>query len=247
VNVYCAKYVKRTTAAAARNWNLDQIGDHLQSPRDAVQDAILGHGASFEVGEQPINVEAYPRARHIDLRSRKLLIGLSKVDLVGSDPGGGLIVQSRDHDGVVTLWLSPDGSLVLHATPAPTLSELVTAQGRRAARQAEGREPDSPEKKKKTIVVSGRIKSPVQAGKPDRNGKPTAWARMAVYEEGEDPHLYLASFHKHTTKLALRMFPEDPLTVEGYPHPSTQEGKLDTFSVINIVSSLGQSHRKPRS
>jgi len=111
-------------------WKLDQIGQDLQSPREVAESPVFGHGASFEVGDHQTQLEVFPRANHIDLRTRKLLVGLSKIDLVGSDPEGGLILASEDEDGKIYLWLSPDGYFILHSVPPPTLAEAIQASAR---------------------------------------------------------------------------------------------------------------------
>ena len=93
-------------------------------------------------------------------------------------------------------------------------------------------------------TVTGRLKVKPRPGRPDRSGKPTAFARFAAHEEGQDKaHDYIATFHRHTTRIALGLAKDAQITVDGYPHPSTSEKRLDTLSVINIVNYPG----KPRS
>lgn len=93
------------------------------------------------------------------------------------------------------------------------------------------------------VTLSGRLKTKPRAGKPDRRGNPTAWARFAAHVEGEDgPHLYSATFHRHTAKIALGLERDAALTVEGYAHPSRDPAgtRLDTLSVVNLVAYPGQ-------
>lgn len=102
---------------------------------------------------------------------------------------------------------------------------------------AEPLPPSGSREKEPTVTVTGRLKTEPKPGKPDRSGNPTAYARLAVHEEGRaDAYLYLATFHRHTTAIALSLPKDAQITVQGYPHfndnPSTK--RLDTFSVINM-------------
>ncbi len=88
----------------------------------------------------------------------------------------------------------------------------------------------------KTVTMSGRLKTAPRPGRPDRSGNATTYARFAAHVDGEDDaHDYVATFHRHTAPLALRLRKEDQITVEGYPHQSSGERRLDTFSVVNLV------------
>lgn len=96
------------------------------------------------------------------------------------------------------------------------------------------------------VTVTGRLKSQPREGRPDSQGRPTAWARLAVHEEGhQDARLYSATFHRHTAGIALSLPKDAQITVRGYAHPSGDPtGKrLDTFSVINIVNYSGKPTR----
>lgn len=97
--------------------------------------------------------------------------------------------------------------------------------------------------KEHTVTLTGRLKSTPKPGRTDRSGKPTAWARVAVHDEGQDePHLYLATFHRHTAPIALGLKAGAQITVEGYPHVSTDPKRSDTLSVITMPQYPG----KPR-
>lgn len=90
--------------------------------------------------------------------------------------------------------------------------------------------------KEATVTLAGRLKSTPKPGRPDRSGNPTAWARLAVHDDDRpDAHLYLASFHRHTARIALGLKAGAHITVSGYPHESDNPKRLDTFSVVNIV------------
>jgi hypothetical protein len=106
---------------------------------------------------------------------------------------------------------------------------------------------EAAKEKEKTMTLSGKLKSKAQPGKPDRSGKPTAYADFAAHVEGEkDAHYYVATFHRHTREIALKLPKEAPITVTGYPHPSTSPKRTDTFSVVNIVEYPGKPPPKER-
>jgi hypothetical protein len=108
--------------------------------------------------------------------------------------------------------------------------------------------PASPAKEReKTITLSGKLKSKPQAGKPDRSGKPTAYADFAAHVEGEkDAYYYVATFHRDTRQIALALPKEAQITVTGYPHPSNKATRKDTFSVVNIVDYPGKPPPKKK-
>jgi hypothetical protein len=142
--------------------------------------------------------------------------------------------------------VTADGEVVLYSKSGmhrPTLAEVVAAPVVEAPATAE---PAPQEKEKKTTVtVSGKLKSKPQEGKPDSKGNPTAWSRMAVHEDGrKDAHLYIATFHRHTTAIALGLEQDATVTIEGYPHPSRQKGRMDTFSVIALHKYPGMPEKQ---
>jgi hypothetical protein len=101
--------------------------------------------------------------------------------------------------------------------------------------------------REKTIALTGKLKSQPKAGKPDRSGKPTAYADFAAHVEGEkDAHYYVATFHRHTRDIAAKLPKEAQITVTGYPHPSTSAKRKDTFSVVNIVEYPGKPPAKKK-
>lgn len=101
--------------------------------------------------------------------------------------------------------------------------------------------------KEQTVTLTGKLKSQPKEGKPDSKGNPTAWARLAVHEEDEkEAHMYLASFHRHTVKVALSLPRDAQITVEGYPHRKEDPSKkrTDTLSVINILGYPGKKEKE---
>jgi hypothetical protein len=100
---------------------------------------------------------------------------------------------------------------------------------------------DAAKEREKTVTLSGKLKSKPQPGKRDRSNNPTAYADFAAHVEGEkDAHYYVATFHRHTRGIALKLPVESQITVSGYPHPSNKPRHKDTFSVVNILDYPGK-------
>ena len=144
-------------------------------------------------------------------------------------------------DRATRLTFSPRGVLyeILRLDPATRrgVERLVSA----GADASQGRE------KEPTVTVTGRLKSRPREGRPDARGRPTAWARLAVHEEGRpDAHLYSATFHRHTASIALSLPKDAQITVQGYAHTSDDPTakRMDTFSVVNIVNYPGKEERR---
>src|SRR5205809_507993 len=99
----------------------------------------------------------------------------------------------------------------------------------------------SKEKKEAPLTLTGRLKTQPRDGRPDAKGNPTAWARLAVHEEGrDDAHLYSATFHRHTARIALSLTKDAQVTVQGYAHTSDDPRRMDTLSVVNLVAYPGK-------
>jgi hypothetical protein len=116
---------------------------------------------------------------------------------------------------------------------------------------AEAETPASPAstaiEREKTITLTGKLKSQPKPGKPDRSGKPTAYADFAAHVEGEEKaHYYKATFHRRTRDIALKLPVEAQITVFGYPHPRNSPRSTDTFSVVNLVDYPGKPPPKPK-
>ncbi len=107
----------------------------------------------------------------------------------------------------------------------------------------DGEEDTASAEREPTVTLSGRLKSKPKQGRADGRGNPTAWARFAAHEEGrKEAHFYLATFHRHTAEIALRLPLDAAITVQGFPHPRSAADRMDTLSVVNIVRYTG----KPR-
>jgi len=95
-----------------------------------------------------------------------------------------------------------------------------------------------PRERQQAVALTGRIKSRPREGRPDSQGHPTAWARLAAHDEGrDDAHIYSTTFHRGAARIALNLALNAQVTVEGYPHRSNDpEGKrLDTLSVFRFL------------
>jgi hypothetical protein len=106
---------------------------------------------------------------------------------------------------------------------------------------------EAAKEREKTVTLIGKLKSKPQPGKNDRSNKPTAYADFAAHVEGEKgAHDYVATFHRHTRRIALTLPKEAQITVNGYPHPNSSPRRKDTFSVVNIVEYPGKPPAKPK-
>ena len=150
--------------------------------------------------------------------------------LFEAHPSLGSILQAGESAAVVA------GELLDGETPATIPVEDGPEQGEQTARaEMEGR-----------VTLAGRLKTKPREGKPDRRGNATAWARFAAHVEGEEgPHLYSATFHRHTAAIALSLDKDTPVTVDGYAHQSRDPAgtRLDTLSVVNLVAYPGKGQR----
>jgi len=96
--------------------------------------------------------------------------------------------------------------------------------------------PQESREKQRTVVLLGRLQTKPKAGRPDRQGRPTAWARLAVEEEDAgQAHLYSATFYRASTAIAVALPRGAQVTLEGYPRAGDAAKKrLDTLSVIAL-------------
>jgi hypothetical protein len=103
------------------------------------------------------------------------------------------------------------------------------------------------QEKEKTITLTGKLLTKPKEGRKDRSNKPTAYARFAAHEEGQEgAHIYLASFHRAAANIALNLNKDVQITVNGYPHLSEDAKRMDTLSVINIIQYPGKLQRQGR-
>jgi hypothetical protein len=161
------------------------------------------------------------------------------------------IVLKKEEEVVATLIFEgklPAEGVIFFPNQLPTLPAGAAESVPQAI------EPVSPapastaaKEREKTITLSGKLKSQPKPGKPDRSGKPTAYADFAAHVEGEEEaHYYVATFHRHTRDIASKFPKEAQITVTGYPHPSNSPKRKDTFSVVNIVEYPGKPPAKKK-
>ena len=172
---------------------------------------------------------------HIDFRERSITFEVNEVPVarLRFAPEGVVLYQAlTPRNPTEEAGAAAD---VLPSSPAPLpLVEEPPAVAR-------------PEKEK-TVTLTGRLKSTPKEGRPDRSGKPTAWARFAAHEEGDDePHQYLATFHRHTADIALSLKAGAQLTAEGYVHATDDPKRLATFSVFRLHQYPGKPAHPSRS
>jgi hypothetical protein len=140
--------------------------------------------------------------------------------------------------GVIFLGSQPQGLLDSPFDEEPETSVSPTSPASTS---------DAAKEREKTVTLSGKLKSKPQPGKNDRSNKPTAYADFAAHVEGEkDAHYYVATFHRHTRGIALKLPIEAQITVSGYPHPSNKPRRKDTFSVVNILDYPGKPPPKKK-
>jgi hypothetical protein len=146
--------------------------------------------------------------------------------------------------------LSPSGIIFEPgATPAAESAAVSEPTPPPVAAPATPASVETSADKARTVTLNGRLKSKPREGRPDAQGKPTAWARFAAHEEDRDTaHIYSTTFHKHTAPIALGLDTDTPLTVQGYPHIQDDPGskRMDSLSVINLVDYPGKGKASPQ-
>lgn len=89
----------------------------------------------------------------------------------------------------------------------------------------------------KTVRLAGRLKSTPRPGRPDGRGRPTAWAKLAVHEDGRDSaRMFSTTFHGGTANKALTLAVETVVVVDGYLRVSDDPKRMDAFSCFAILS-----------
>jgi hypothetical protein len=89
------------------------------------------------------------------------------------------------------------------------------------------------------VKLSGKLKSLPKEGLPDGSGKPTAWARTAMHQEGhKGAQLFSTTFHGAAREIALGLPVDASINVQGYVHPAAEAGKLPTLSVVRLWRAL---------
>ncbi len=83
------------------------------------------------------------------------------------------------------------------------------------------------------VTLTGRLKTRPKPGKPDGRGNPTAWAMLAVHEEGSPTAKMLSiTFHRHTARIATSLPQDAIITADGYLRKSTDPERADSYSEL---------------
>lgn len=127
-------------------------------------------------------------------------------------------------------------------TPATPVPSIETANpGSPTVSTSALQETTRSREKQPALVLPGRLQTRPMEGRPDGRGKPTAWARFLAHVEDTDGALLLsATFHNRTREIALQLADGDPITAQGYLHPSRDPERLSTFSVFHLIRYPGK-------
>jgi hypothetical protein len=146
---------------------------------------------------------------------------------------------------ILRLSLTPRGiAWELLQPPTITTARAVEHLVETAEAQAEAESAAPAEDKEKPTVYTftGKIKGQVREGRPDPQGKKTAWARFAVHEEGqEQARMLSADFRRHTANIALTLPADAQITASGYIRQSEDPSRMDTFYVFQLVNYPGKT------
>jgi hypothetical protein len=159
-----------------------------------------------------------------------------------------LQIESTDAT-IVRLSLTPQG-IAWELLQPPTITTARAVE--RAVQDADAETdppatPEGAEGKEKTPVYTftGRIKGQVKEGRPDPQGKKTAWATFAAHEEGNDQaRVFLADFRRHTANIALSLPANAQITISGYIRESEDPSRRDTLYVFNMPHHPGRPQKQ---
>ena len=107
------------------------------------------------------------------------------------------------------------------------------------AQETEGKE------KLPTVTLTGRLKTRPKPGRPDGKGNPTAWAMLAVHEEGSHAARMLSTtFHRHTAGIATGLPQDSVITADGYVRKNPDPTKSDSYSVFRLINYPGKPSKQ---
>lgn len=154
-------------------------------------------------------------------------------------------LQIESTDAVaIRLSLTPQGiAWELLQPPTITTARAVDRLIETAEAQpvAEAAIPTEGKEKSTIYTYTGKIKGQVREGRPDPQGKKTAWARFAVHEEGqEEARMLSADFRRHTANLALSLPADAQITAQGYIRLSEDPKRMDSYYIFNLVNYPGK-------
>ncbi len=134
----------------------------------------------------------------------------------------------------IRLSLTPEG-IRWELLQPPTITTARAVD--RLVDAAEEEAPSEGKEKEPIQTLTGKLKGIVKEGRPDRQGKKTAYAPMAVHQDGEDKaKMVLASFYRHTANKALTLPADSQISASGYLRPTETPGRMDTFHIFNLVN-----------
>jgi hypothetical protein len=106
---------------------------------------------------------------------------------------------------------------------------------------AEEESPADAREKNPTVTLTGKIKGQVREGRPAKDGKKTAWALVALHDEGSDQaKMVSATFYRHTANTALALPADAQITATGYLNQSEDPSRKASFKVFNLVNYPGK-------
>jgi hypothetical protein len=162
----------------------------------------------------------------LKLRSIKLDFEMRRIQIELTDATA--LRFNLTPQGILAEWLQPPT-----ITTARAVDKLVESAEEEAP--AEGKE------KTPVSTFTGKLKGQAREGRPDGRGRKTAWARLAVHEEGqEQARLLSATFTRHTANIALTLPADAQITAQGYLRPADDPTRLDSFYVFNLVNYPGK-------
>lgn len=139
------------------------------------------------------------------------------------------------HAGVIEIEGADGSCYRLKAVPESVVETVATPSVDSAAEATEPATGASGGQR--TVRLVGRLKSTPREGRPDGRGRPTAWAKLAVHQEGrESAHMYSATFHAATTSKVLALAADSQIIVEGYIRASNDPSRMDALSVFSLVA-----------
>ncbi len=161
-----------------------------------------------------------------------------------------VVIVAVEGDLIFSLSHTPDGLVYQQLTGAlvteRSVEKLMTDPDE-APRDPHASTERAPATKSPTVVIAGRLQTQPAEGRPDRQGKPTAWARFLGHiPDQEGATLLSTSFHGTAREIALGLPKDAQITAQGYLHlrddADAQSRRLSSFSVIHLISYPG----KPR-
>src|SRR4051794_39892223 len=168
------------------DWDIEGVFNALRADMDQAESVAYGIGTRFIIGQTGTSLDVYPEAEHLQITTKHSRILAYRVKLAQIEPNW-VMFESTDIEAKHQYFIEASGDvccLSCPQVPRVSLKQIFGHEAKLKEPTAEGATTEKGEKISSTVVVSARLKTKVKEGKPDRNGKPTAWGKVAVYEEG---------------------------------------------------------------